>query len=393
MKGPPLVATPAPTWDPSKFAAKHSLNSRRAAVHALAVQLAAHPGSATFRVIPLPEQSLAVLLLAELAESANAAHDSTTVCCVLSCVANLRLVGLPSADIESVCRLVMRHASAEPEARAFACAAAYNLSQEPWVLETLSRVHADAGEPLEVRMDDPTEVAQHGGTRGASSSRAGRAGRAGRLRLEAEAEAPPCLHAAALCAPEQSLGRLPPAVHKPCKPWSPCDSVTLCQPGAARRRWFRAVRRPGGEACACGPGADPRAAVGLAQARGLRSVARVCAAALAAAVRRAELGGASPCQGGDCGDCGDCGDVHVRPDDLSADGRRSGPPTNGGAVSPQQPQPRPSRPRDAAAAQLVGSRSAARQTHLGQTRPPWADPVGHRVALCTRVFALRTLRR
>jgi len=161
MKGPPLVATPAPTWDPSKFAAKHSLNSRRAAVHALAVQLAAHPGSATFRVIPLPEQSLAVLLLAELAESANAAHDSTTVCCVLSCVANLRLVGLPSADIESVCRLVMRHASAEPEARAFACAAAYNLSQEPWVLETLSRVHADAGEPLEVRMDDPTEVARH----------------------------------------------------------------------------------------------------------------------------------------------------------------------------------------------------------------------------------------
>ena len=154
-----VVATPAPTWDPSKFAAGHSLDSRRAAVHQLAEKLAAHPGSATFRVIPMPEQSLAVRLLAELAEAADAAHDSTTVCCVLSCVANLRLVGLPAVDIARMCSLVMQHASAEPETRAFACAAAYNLSQEPWVLETLSRVHVDAGEPLSARPGDPPEVA------------------------------------------------------------------------------------------------------------------------------------------------------------------------------------------------------------------------------------------
>ena len=154
------VATPAPTWDPSKLAAG-SLDSRRAAVHQLAERLAEHPGSATFRVIPLPEQSLAVRLLAELAEAADAAHDSTTLCCVLSCVANLRLVGLPTVDIARVCSLVVHHASGEPETRAFACAAAYNLSQEPWVLETLSRVHVDAGEPLSARSGDPPEVARH----------------------------------------------------------------------------------------------------------------------------------------------------------------------------------------------------------------------------------------
>ena len=154
------VATPAPTWDPSKLAAG-SLDSRRAAVHQLAERLAEHPGSATFRVIPLPEQSLAVRLLAELAEAADAAHDSTTLCCVLSCVANLRLVGLPTVDIARVCSLVVHHASGEPETRAFACAAAYNLSQEPWVLETLSRVHLDAGEPLSARSGDPPEVARH----------------------------------------------------------------------------------------------------------------------------------------------------------------------------------------------------------------------------------------
>ena len=161
MPLPRSAATSAPTWDPSKFAAEHSLDSRRAAVHQLAERLAAHPGSSTFRVIPMPEQSLAVRLLAELAEAADAAHDSTTVCCVLSCVANLRLVGLPSVDIARVCSLVMHHASGEPETRAFACAAAYNLSQEPWVLETLSRVHVDAGEPLSARTGDPPEVVRH----------------------------------------------------------------------------------------------------------------------------------------------------------------------------------------------------------------------------------------
>jgi hypothetical protein len=158
-----VVATPAPTWDPSKLAAEHSLDSRRAAVHQLAEKLAEHPGSSTFRVIPMPEQSLAVLLLSELAEAAEAAHDATTVCCVLSCVANLRLVGLPSVDVDRVCSLVVHHAaSGEPATRAFACAAAYNLSQEPWVLDTLSRVHVDAGEPLSATPGDPPEVAEHG---------------------------------------------------------------------------------------------------------------------------------------------------------------------------------------------------------------------------------------
>ena len=82
---------------------------------------------------------------------------------MLSCVANLRLVGLPTVDIARVCSLVVHHASGEPETRSFACATAYNLSQEPWVLETLSRVHVDAGEPLSARSGDPPEVARHAG--------------------------------------------------------------------------------------------------------------------------------------------------------------------------------------------------------------------------------------
>jgi hypothetical protein len=201
-----VVATPAPTWDPSKLAAEHSLDSRRAAVHQLAEKLAEHPGSSTFRVIPMPEQSLAVLLLSELAEAAEAAHDATTVCCVLSCVANLRLVGLPSVDVDRVCSLVVHHAaSGEPATRAFACAAAYNLSQEPWVLDTLSRVHVDAGEPLSATPGDPPEVAEHGPNP-----------------WYWRIEAPSRLHAATLWTPEQSLGRMGPAA----QPWG-CLSEVL----------------------------------------------------------------------------------------------------------------------------------------------------------------------
>lgn len=155
--GPPVAP-----WEPSKLSPEQPLEARRAAVLELAKKLSHHAGSATARVIPLPEQSLAVRMLAELADDADAAHDWTSVCSVLSCVANLRLVGLPSADIGRASSLVVRHAaSAKPEVRSFACAAAFNLSQEPWVLDTLASVHAAAGnQPLRVRPSDPPEVAQ-----------------------------------------------------------------------------------------------------------------------------------------------------------------------------------------------------------------------------------------